>query len=71
MDLFSIGDVRVSALIEREGPQRKTAELFPTADRELAIRHFRDGAVSVSAGERPHLQPRINPSCCGQPAERS
>jgi hypothetical protein len=42
VQLFSIGDVRVSALIEREGPQRKTAELFPTADRELALRHFRD-----------------------------
>ncbi len=42
MELFSIGDVRVSALIEREGPQRKTVELFPTADRELALRHFRD-----------------------------
>ena len=41
MELFSIGGVRVSALIEREGPQRKTSELFPAADRELAIRHFR------------------------------
>jgi len=42
MELFSIGDVRVSALIEREGPQRKTAELFPAADPELAARHFRE-----------------------------
>jgi glyoxylase-like metal-dependent hydrolase (beta-lactamase superfamily II) len=42
MELFSIGDVRVSTLIEREGPQRKTVELFPTAGRELARAHFRD-----------------------------
>jgi glyoxylase-like metal-dependent hydrolase (beta-lactamase superfamily II) len=42
MKLFSLNDVQVSTLIEREGPQRKTLELFPTADREQARRHFRE-----------------------------
>jgi len=42
MKLYSRGDVQVSTLIEREGPQRKTAELFPKADRERALKHFRE-----------------------------
>ena len=42
MKLCSLGDVQISTLIEREGPQRKTAELFPAADRERALAHFRD-----------------------------
>jgi glyoxylase-like metal-dependent hydrolase (beta-lactamase superfamily II) len=42
MKLCSLGDVAVSTLIEREGPQRKTGELFPTANRERALKHFRE-----------------------------
>jgi len=42
MKLFSIDDVEVSALIEREGPQRKTRELFPLADGERARAHLRE-----------------------------
>jgi len=42
MKLFGFDDVQVSTLIEREGPQRKTAELFPAANRERAIVHFRE-----------------------------
>ena len=42
MKLCSLGDVHVSTLIEREGPQRKTIELFPSADRERARAHFRE-----------------------------
>ena len=42
MKLCTLGDIQVSTLIEREGPQRKTAELFPTADRERALEHFRE-----------------------------
>jgi glyoxylase-like metal-dependent hydrolase (beta-lactamase superfamily II) len=42
MELFKCGDVQVSTLIEREGPQRKTTELFPTADPALARQHFRE-----------------------------
>lgn len=42
MKLCSLGDVVVSTLIEREGPQRKTRELFPAADLTHAEKHFRD-----------------------------
>jgi glyoxylase-like metal-dependent hydrolase (beta-lactamase superfamily II) len=42
MELFKSGDVRISTLIEREGPQRKTKELFPTADVARAQEHFRE-----------------------------
>jgi glyoxylase-like metal-dependent hydrolase (beta-lactamase superfamily II) len=41
MKLCSLPDIEVSTLIEREGPQRKTRELFPSADHERALRHFR------------------------------
>jgi glyoxylase-like metal-dependent hydrolase (beta-lactamase superfamily II) len=42
MKLFSCDNVQISALIEREGPQRRTTELFPGADRERARAHFRE-----------------------------
>jgi glyoxylase-like metal-dependent hydrolase (beta-lactamase superfamily II) len=42
MRLFDRGDMQVSTLIEREGPQRKTAELLPGANIEIARRHFRE-----------------------------
>ena len=42
MKLCSLPDIEVATLIEREGPQRKTRELFPSADRERALRHFRE-----------------------------
>ena len=42
MNLFSCDNVQVSALIEREGPQRRTTELFPGADPERARAHFRE-----------------------------
>jgi glyoxylase-like metal-dependent hydrolase (beta-lactamase superfamily II) len=42
MKLCSLGDMQVSTLIEREGPQRRTAELFPAANRDRAIAHFRE-----------------------------
>ena len=42
MHLCTIGDVRVDAIIEREGPQRKIRELFPSADLARAEKHFRD-----------------------------
>lgn len=42
MRLFEFESVKVSAIIEREGPQRKTQELFPTADAAVARQHFRE-----------------------------
>lgn len=42
MKLCSLGEVEVSTLIEREGPQRKTTELFPGANRERAREHLRE-----------------------------
>jgi len=42
MNLCSLGDIQVATLIEREGPQRKTQELFPAADHERALNHLRD-----------------------------
>lgn len=42
MKLFQIGEVSVTTIIEREGPQRKTLELFPTADLDRAKRYFRE-----------------------------
>ena len=42
MNLCTVGDVRVSTLIEREGPQRKTRELFPDADPARAEKHLRE-----------------------------
>jgi glyoxylase-like metal-dependent hydrolase (beta-lactamase superfamily II) len=42
MELFRCGEVTVSTIIEREGPQRRTEELFPTSVREVAVRHFRE-----------------------------
>lgn len=40
MQLFGFGDAVVSTIIEREGPQRKTLELFPDADARRAKAHF-------------------------------
>ena len=42
MHLLSVGDLQVSTLIEREGPQRKTRELFPGAEVARAEEHLRE-----------------------------
>jgi glyoxylase-like metal-dependent hydrolase (beta-lactamase superfamily II) len=42
MMLCSLDDMQLSTLIEREGPQRTTGELFPTADRDRALGHLRE-----------------------------
>ncbi len=40
MNPFNIGEVAVSSIIEREGPWRKPADMFPTADPARAREHL-------------------------------
>jgi glyoxylase-like metal-dependent hydrolase (beta-lactamase superfamily II) len=40
MKTFTIGDVAVSSIIERDGPWRKPTDMFPTADPHLIREHL-------------------------------
>ena len=42
MKPIGIGDVTVSSIIERDGPWRHPADMFPTCDIEVARNHLRD-----------------------------
>jgi hypothetical protein len=42
MKPFKIGEFQVTSVIEREGPIRPPAVMFPTSDRETAERHLRE-----------------------------
>ena len=42
MRLFSVADVEVGTVIEREGPQRTTQQLLPTSDYETARAYMRE-----------------------------
>ena len=37
---IAVGDVRIASIVERDGPWRKIANMFPNADVELARRHL-------------------------------
>jgi glyoxylase-like metal-dependent hydrolase (beta-lactamase superfamily II) len=42
MKPFTVGEFEVSSIIEREGPIRPPAVMFPKSDRETAARHLRE-----------------------------
>ena len=39
---FMIGEILISSFLERDGPWRKPAVMFPTADRDTALAHLRE-----------------------------
>ena len=47
MKPFTIGDISVSSIIEREGPIRPPSVMFPTSDTATAMRHLRGMAANV------------------------
>ncbi len=41
MKPISVGDIRVSSIIERDGPWRAPEVMYPTCDKETAIAHLK------------------------------
>jgi hypothetical protein len=41
MQTLKIGDVTITSIIERDGPWRKPADMFPAYDPEVGARHLK------------------------------